>query len=108
MHIWLDDVRKPPEDDDTRWIWVTNAEDLMRLIAQCGLHAITQISFDNDLGYNKMEGYQALDSIEQMVAVARLRKVPALAVHSGNPVARTRMNIVIDRIYTMAAQETFF
>lgn len=98
MRLWLDDVRLPPRDQD--WTHVEDAESLLKMVREVGLANIEEISFDNDLGTGKMEGYQALTEIERMVVEDGERKVPVLWPHSANPVAVRRMMVIIDRILT--------
>lgn len=49
-----------------------------------------------------MQGYQVLDTIERMVVEGNLTEVPAMIVHSANPVAVERMNVIIARILNAA------
>ena len=52
---------------------------------------IEEISCDNDLGENEVEGYKLLDWLE-----ATCRNYP-IRIHSANPVARERMRAIIER-----------
>lgn len=105
MRIWLDDVRPTPAHDPG-WTPVTTGEELLAIIANVGLDAIDEISFDNDLGTGCMEGHEVLTRIEELVLTGQVTRVPYLAVHSANPVAARRMHIIIERIMTYATQQS--
>lgn len=104
MFIFLDDIRDPPppvrcvSGDAACWTVVRTAEEVWQMILQDGFESIEAISFDNDLGQGKWEGYQLLNKIEQFVAQTKPKRVPDMFVHSANPVARQRMLTIIDRI----------
>lgn len=71
------------------------------MILDVGLEQIAGISFDNDLGHSKWEGYQILDRIEALVAETKPRTIPAMWVHSRNTVASQRMVRIIERIHQL-------
>lgn len=108
IKIWLDDVRPVPDDS---WYHITTGEDCVHFIKWAGLENIAAISFDNDLGEGVMEGYQVLNTVEHLVAVraissSPLNSVPTLSVHSANPVARARMEMIIERIRKMIEENS--
>jgi hypothetical protein len=98
MFLFLDDVRNPPS---AGWIVVRSGEELWQMILEVGLDAIDGISFDNDLGEGKWEGYQILDRIEELVVETKPRRVPRMWVHSRNTVAAQRMLTIIERIHQL-------
>ena len=89
--IWLDDIRPIPEWMKTPdCVWYDTAEDvigiLRRFINLFSLEEIEYISLDNDLGEDRMEGYQVLDWLENL-------QIPipfGIHIHTSNPVARER------------------
>lgn len=112
MRLWLDDVRPAPEgyrwvknvedaifeikryNCESDWIWQEyilghlNREDLERYDQ---IWSIEEISCDNDLGENEVEGYKLLNWLE-----ATHRNIP-IHIHSDNSVARQRMELIIER-----------
>ena len=65
-----------------------NREDLERYDQ---IWSIEEISCDNDLGENEVEGYKLLNWLE-----ATHRNYP-IRIHSANSVARQRMEMIIER-----------
>lgn len=98
LKIWLDDVRSPP---DASWTWCETATSCLHIINDVGLEQIDAISFDNDLGDGNLEGYQVLNRVEEYCHILILKSVPILTVHSANPVARQRMETIIERIQNL-------
>jgi len=93
MKLWLDDVRKPP---DNSWHWVRTAEEAISWLAD-GI--VSEASLDHDLGYSasRMSGYDV---------VCYLERVPdnlpwnGTKVHSMNPVGAEKMRVVLNKLYT--------
>lgn len=99
INIWLDDIRSAPEG----FIWVKNVTELINLYNKCVLDTKEQIgviSLDNDLGEGMSEGYEFLDYIEPRIILAGDPLPKEIRVHSANPVARKRMQQVIDILYS--------
>lgn len=98
INIWLDDVRPAPND----FIWVKSVIELINLYNKCVLDTKEQIniiSLDNDLGEDEPEGYKFLDYIEPRVILTNDPLPNEIRIHSANPVARKRMQKVIDSLY---------
>lgn len=98
INIWLDDIRPAPDG----FIWVKNVAELTNFYNKCVLDTkqkINIISLDNDLGEGMPEGYKFLDYIEPRVILAGDPLPAEIRVHSANPVARKRMEMVIDNLY---------
>lgn len=91
MRIYLDDIRDTPATY-TRTYTVKETIDL--ILANNG--NIEILSLDNDLGEGIEEGYKVLDYIEEHVEL--IAPIPHISIHSANPVARKRMEIVRERI----------
>jgi hypothetical protein len=112
MRIWLDDVRPAPEGYRHLFTVEEAIAEIMRYERECGWawanyllgnydaerrdkflewYTITEISCDNDLGENTIEGYKLLDWLE-----ATGRNYP-INIHSANPVAVERMRRIIQR-----------
>ena len=112
MRLWLDDVRPAPEG----YKWVKNVEEAIFEITRYNresdwfleqyilgyinredlerynqVWSIEEISCDNDLGENEAEGYKLLNWLEATHCNYPIR------IHSANPVARQRMELIIER-----------
>ena len=101
INIWLDDTRPAPDG----FIWVKNVNEVICLFLhyqnldkmKCDINII---SLDNDLGENEEEGYKVLDEIEEIYKNNIGIFLPnEIRVHSANPVARKRMQTVINNLY---------
>lgn len=98
INIWLDDIRPAPEG----FIHTKTVESTIRTIIHNTnkLNIINILSLDNDLGENEQEGYKVLDILEKMKFKHPDFKLPnEIRIHSANPVARKRMQQVIDKLY---------
>ena len=96
MNLWLDDIRTPPTDRP--WLHVRTVEEC---IAKIKRKVPQRLSLDNDLGEGLRQGYEVLDWLEER-AFRGLAIPEEISVHSANPVARQRMQTVIDRLTTLA------
>ena len=100
MKIWLDDCRKAPEG----WTAVFHSEDVKTEIERCqrlGI-AVDELSLDNDLGLGEPEGRTVLDWLEEKAFTEPEFILPRkISVHSANPCARARMEVVIGRLQDM-------
>ena len=94
MRIWLDDERDPSDPfiqleyrAEPDMVWVKSAEEAQQLILQ---GVVTLVSFDNDLGFLRPEGYDLAKWIETQ---ANCGTIPRLDwdIHTDKCVAR--MNI---------------
>ena len=98
INIWLDDIRPAPEG----FVWVKTVEDIIDLWSRCVFDTkerINTISLDNDLGEGIQEGYKFLDYIESRIVLYSDPLPNEIKVHSANPVARKRMNQIINKLY---------
>ena len=112
IKIWMDDVRPAPAGytrvydvdgaineiirckKETDFLWKQYIMGYMEreLFEKCfAVFNIEEISCDNDLGEGIPEGYKLLDWLE-----ATGYNVP-IRIHSANPVARARMQAIIQR-----------
>ena len=96
MKIWLDDIRTPP---DGSWKWLKTAEDVIDWFRlNHDVWDVEVLSLDNDLGEGRDEGYKVLDWLEKMKFHTLNFIVPKkIQVHSANPVARRRMEHIIEK-----------
>lgn len=86
MKLWLDDLRRPP---DNSWTWAINVHQA-KFWLKTGYVEVA--SLDNDLGEGEPEGRTlVLWMAEHMVWPAEVR------VHTENPVARDYMLGMIER-----------
>ena len=84
------------------WVWVKTVPELIDAIGSAVREGeeIWKVSLDNDLGLGELEGYKYLDYLEEMHEVGLTHLIPEkVNIHSANPVARERMQKVINRIY---------
>jgi hypothetical protein len=96
VRVWLDDVRDAPGG----WVWATTPEEAIALLES---GEVSELSLDHDLGLDRDEfertGYDVLAWLEREVAEGRWRSpLPAIRVHSVNPVGRARMERAIAAI----------
>lgn len=103
MKLWLDDVRRPPNNT---WVWVTSGHDFKDWLNSDWKYSITDISFDHDIATydawgNEITGYTCLCWIEKMFHNDPQFVLPHMTVHSANPVGRQKMQRVIDNLHSM-------
>ena len=112
MKLWIDDVRPAPEgyywaktlntaiyeimrynkERDFAWYYyITGVYNREQLEKYLSTWSIEEISCDNDLGENEVEGYKLLDWLE-----ATGHSYP-IHIHTDNAVARERMRAIIER-----------
>jgi hypothetical protein len=98
MKIFLDDCRMEPQG----WTRMLHAASVIAMLEECagnGLN-VEELSLDNDLGLDEPEGKTVLDWLEERRHFEPSFPLPGrILVHSANPVARQRMNAVIERLY---------
>lgn len=89
MRVYLDDEREAPAG----WTRVRTAAEAIALLQRGG---VTKLSLDHDLGDEAANGtgYDVLLWLEKEV-LTRGYVLPAVTVHSANPVARSRMELVV-------------
>ena len=96
MKVWLDDMRPAP----TGWVHVRTPEEVIELLRGGG---VEELSLDHDLGLDvgarERTGYDVLVWLEREIALGRWAfPLPAIGVHSANPVGRKRMEQAIASI----------
>lgn len=91
MKIWLDDMRPAPEG----WVHVKTAAEAIELLET---EEVEAISLDNDLGDSEPEGYTVADYIEARIAFRLVASPKEIGIHTGNPVARKRMEQTVASI----------
>lgn len=96
MKIFLDDDFENRHPPDSTWARCATVEDALTALLT---GVVTHISFDNDLGEGQTEGYKLLDYLEERIGTGDwLHAIPALDVHSANPVRRDHMKATIASI----------
>ena len=102
VHIFLDDIRDPPDD---KWIIARNAMFAYHVIEMSyQLNRKIVISLDHDLGEGISTGYDLLNWIEENIALNEdFRPEIAFLIHSANPVGRDNMARAIKAIEKMLA-----
>lgn len=100
MKIWLDDIRRPP---DQSWTWCDNGHDFDDWLKSEWRDSIKEISFDHDIATfdaygNEITGYTCLCWIEKLQFNDTKFKLPKMYVHSANPVGRAKMIRLIERL----------
>lgn len=96
MKLWLDDIRPPPDAD---WVVARNDREFRTLFLALD-EPWKRISFDNDLGLGSEEGWQLLNWVIDLVVSGRRASPVAMQVHSMNPIAKERMELRIQDLYT--------
>lgn len=92
MKVYLDDDRETPEG----WHRTYTVEETIELLKT---GKVEELSLDNDLGWNRQEGYKVLDWLEEQVFNGNWFVVPKdIDCHSANASAVVRMWTVINRI----------
>lgn len=96
MKIWLDDLRTPPSEE---WTWCKNTTEVKALLSLSNSRWDVEIlSLDNDHGEDKIEGYRVLDWLEEKKFFVPGFVFPhKIRIHSANPVARRRMEQIIEK-----------
>lgn len=90
MKLWLDDERNPKDPyiqkmygATSDMVWVKTVKEAINFLM---LGCVTFISFDNDLGWFKEEGYDLAKWIEEKAFKKELKKLN-WAIHTQNDVA---------------------
>jgi hypothetical protein len=96
MKAWLDDERPAPDG----WVHVKTTEDAIELLRG---GEVTELSLDHDLGLAAPECERTGDDVlvwrERMVVTEGWSgELPAIAVHSANPVGQKRMALALESI----------
>jgi hypothetical protein len=102
LKIFLDDVRVPDPcwADCAEYTVVRTAAEFFSLLDSHGLADIEEITFDHDLGDYQPTGYDCIKRIEQMVSEdVTINAIPALYIHSQNPVGRKNIAACISSIH---------
>lgn len=97
LWVYLDDLRTPPRG----WVLTETPEETIELLKT---GRVEKLSLDNDLGLGhdergrERDGYSVLRWLEEEVEFSGFISPNVITVHSGNPVARNRMQTVINRL----------
>jgi len=100
MKIWVDDIRPKPKDYDHWCKTVSYAIGYISGVWNEGKHVDLTISLDHDLG-GGLKGLSTGEDILKWIERQVLQfgwAMPIILVHSANPVARRRMNLIIQRM----------
>src|ERR1041385_4748977 len=81
MTLWLDDKRPAPPN----WVWARSYDEAVYF---CGGIDFSEVSLDHDLGEGR-SGYDFLCFLEERFVEGG--RMPAVAIHTANPVGRERM-----------------
>jgi len=96
MKLWLDDIRKPPDDS---WAWVTSATAAIEMLKSGD---VTEASLDHDLEFNHhgyADSFGRGTGLEVAQFIASMDKPPAvIRVHSMNPVGAKAMLDVLRKM----------
>ena len=98
VSVFLDDIRPAPKG----FLRTYTVRETIALIKELQAEGdvIDVLSLDNDLGEGESEGYKVLDWLEEEFFTDGSFVLPnRIVVHSSNPSARMRMEMVIDRLY---------
>jgi hypothetical protein len=92
MKMWLDDIRKPPDDS---WAWVTTAQAALEMLKS---GEVTEASLDHDLEFTRAgcaDPFGRGTGLEVAQFIAEMEKPPVTRVHSMNPVGAKAMREVL-------------
>jgi hypothetical protein len=96
QNVWVDDVRKEPND----WVRCYNAEEAIELLQEAHEtgQRINVLSLDHDMGDGKT-GYDVLKWIEENTVLDDSYMPPQrILVHSDNAGARPMMSLAVESI----------
>ena len=86
MKIWIDDVRKPPNEEDVFWYWAKSVKDAINAIESFEWQfKIELIDIDHDAG----------DYIRVLDWLAETGRNYPIRIHSMNVVGRENMQRII-------------
>lgn len=99
MKLWLDDIRcpfAPPYNlEEDEWFWVVNVDEAILALMK---YDVDEVSLDHDLGLHPAgDGDEVLKWLISEVSLGRT-KVPKISIHSANPVAKERMQHLVNDI----------
>ena len=93
MKIWIDDVRKPPNEEDVFWYWAKSVKDAIKAIESFEWQfKIKLIDIDNDAGDYVNDGG---DYIRVLDWLAETNRNYPIRIHSMNAVGRENMQRII-------------
>ena len=97
MKIFLDDIRKSPDDS---WVVFRTAEALIAFLDWNPHLVVTTMSLDHDLGEDMISGHEFISWYEEKI-YRREHKRPTdgISIHSANPVGSAQMMQAIHNIY---------
>ncbi len=94
MKIFLDDIRTPPGKD---WELSKSAQDC---VTHLNTGKVTHLSLDHDLGED-LTGYDVLVWLERYIVDNPEFKIPAIFIHTANPVGRQKMIAALNKIHKL-------
>lgn len=94
-NVYLDDCRNTPDGFQIRtYTYEETIEVLTKMEGYIGI-----LSLDNDLGEGLREGNEVMDWIEEQYYTRNYKLPDKIMVHSMNPIAKDKMERIIDRLY---------
>lgn len=94
-NVYLDDCRNTPDGFQIRtYTYEETIEVLTKMEGYIGI-----LSLDNDLGEGLKEGNEVMDWIEEQYYTRNYKLPDKIMVHSMNPIAKDKMERIIDRLY---------
>jgi len=96
--LFIDDERFPPKSTDD-WIITRTFHETMRFIDKHGMPHF--ISFDHDLGYNELTGYDIAQELVlcDMNGIYKFPDGFAYTTHSMNPVGKKNIEGLLDNYF---------
>lgn len=93
MKIWIDDVRKPPNEEDVFWYWARSVKDAIRAIESFEWQfKIELIDIDHDAGDYISDGGDYIRVLDWLAETGRNYPIH---IHSMNVVGRENMQRII-------------
>ena len=94
-NVYLDDCRNTPDGFQIRtYTYEETIEVMTKMEGYIGI-----LSLDNDLGEGLREGNEVMDWIEEQYYTRNYKLPDKIMVHSMNPIAKDKMERIIDRLY---------
>ena len=93
MKVWIDDVRKPPNEEDVFWYWAKSVKDAINAIESFEWQFIIElIDIDHDAGDYVNEGGDYIKVLDWLAETGRNYPIH---IHSMNAVGRENMQRII-------------
>ena len=98
IKLYLDDARETPEG-------YVRCYTVEQCIALLETRIVSEVSFDNDLGEGQLEGYVALNYLEELVYNDLTFPIPKISIHSATAGRTPSMRQVANYLEALRQQQ---